>query len=116
MSNRSILLIATPPGDAPLWVREKWVGLNLPIVGTNSRRLLGVSVKEKNTVVHHLWAVLRGRAQIITGYKVEAGRAVGILAASNPEAAEWWRQNKPGYLQPGRFFVFHAKVCQLNEA
>ena len=26
-----IRIVRTPPGEAPLWVREKWVGLELPL-------------------------------------------------------------------------------------
>ena len=26
-----VRITATPPGEAPLWVREKWVGLVLPL-------------------------------------------------------------------------------------
>lgn len=115
MSDRSIRIIATPPGDAPLWVREKWVGLTLPIVGSNSRRVCAVSINEKATIWHHLKALLGGRAKTVTGYLVEAGRAVDLLAASNLEAAEWWRHNTPDQLRAGRHFVFHAEACRLTE-
>ena len=27
-----LLVTATPPGEAPLWVREKWVGIELPLM------------------------------------------------------------------------------------
>jgi hypothetical protein len=33
---RYIRIIATPPGEAPLWVREKWIGLELPLVDGDS--------------------------------------------------------------------------------
>ena len=26
-----IVIVGTPPGEAPLWVREEWVGLALPV-------------------------------------------------------------------------------------
>jgi hypothetical protein len=115
-SPRSIRIISTPSGDAPLWVRERWVGLKLPIVGSNRRRSLGVSVNVKPTVLHHLWAVLHQRTQTITGYQVEVQRAVDILGTASPEAAEWWRQNCPDLLRTYHLFVFHTEVCQINEA
>jgi len=71
-------------------------------------------VSVKPTFLNHLWARLRGRSEVITGYRVEAQRAVDILAASNPEAAQWWRQNTPGLLQAGRLFMFHAEACQTD--
>jgi hypothetical protein len=27
----TVRIIAVPPGEAPLWVREKWVGVELPV-------------------------------------------------------------------------------------
>src|SRR5580704_4538322 len=33
-------IIAVPPGEAPLWVREKWVGLELPVAQRQSRKFL----------------------------------------------------------------------------
>ena len=30
-TSRTIRIISIPPGEAPLWVREKWVGLELPL-------------------------------------------------------------------------------------
>jgi hypothetical protein len=114
MSGPSIRIIATPPGDAPLWVREKWVGLELPIVGSDSSWSMGVSVHLKPTMLHHLWAIIRGRSVTVEGYQVEAGRAVDILAVSSPEAAAWWRDSAPGLLRPGRLFLFDVEACRLS--
>jgi hypothetical protein len=115
MSDYSVHIISTPPGDAPLWVREKWVGLNLPIVGSKRIRTLAISVDVRPSVLNYLWAILRGRSEIATGYIVEAARAVDILAASSPEAAQWWRENTPNLLRPRGRFLFHAEACKLNE-
>ena len=115
MSDRSIRIVSTPPGDAPLWVREKWVGLTLPIVGSKRVRTLGVSVSVQPTVLHYLWAIVRGRSEVVTGYMVRASQAVDILAASSPQAAEWWRQNTPKLLRPRGLLLFHAEACQLDE-
>lgn len=114
-SFRSVRIISTPPGDAPLWVREKWIGLDLPIVGNVSRRSLALSIDTKSTALSHWWAVLRRRTEIIHGYHVEAQRAVDILSETSPEAANWWRQNCPDMLRGDRHFVFHAEACQMNE-
>ena len=114
MSESWIRIVSTPPGDAPLWVREKWVGLDLPLVDNERRRGLGISVNVKYTALHHLWAMLCGRFERISGYRVEARRAVDILAGVSPEAADWWRQNTPAILRPGGLFMFHAEACRLN--
>src|SRR5262245_60617773 len=109
---RTVRIVSVPPGAAPLWVREKWVGLELPIAGDlTEARTVGVNVKP--TLLHHWWAILRGRSEIIVGYRVEAKSAVDILETSSPDAAEWWRKNTPEYLRYGRLFVFHAEACRL---
>jgi hypothetical protein len=38
-TTQSVRIIAVPPGEAPLWVREKWVGLTLPLTRFDSARL-----------------------------------------------------------------------------
>jgi len=37
-------------------------------------------------------AVIKGRAELVAGYAVEAIPAVGILGEKSPEAAVWWRE------------------------
>ena len=32
-TNGTIRIVGVPPGEAPLWVREKWLGLELPLAG-----------------------------------------------------------------------------------
>lgn len=113
---RSIRIISVPPGDAPQWVREKWVGLELPIVETGRSRFRTLSIKVRPTLLQQLWAMLQGQSEMVTGYLVPAGGAVDILARSSPEAADWWRQNTPSILRPRQCFVFHAEACELNGA
>ena len=98
-----------------MWVREKWVGLLLPLSA-------GQSPKEYHTVgavsgprklMAQLWAFVRGRTERLHGYPVEAGPAVDILERASPEAAAWWRQNASELIRPRRYLVFHAEVCQI---
>lgn len=113
MTANEVQIVSVPPGDAPLWVREKWVGLVLPVAGKYGvTQSTSVSVLVKPTIFHHLLAILLGRSQKVAGYRVEAKRAVDILATKSPEAAEWWRQNTPAFLERGRLFVFHAEACR----
>ena len=62
-----IRMIAVPPGDAPEWVRNAWVGLELPLVPD--------APDNRDMVYSH--------------------EAVAVLAAANPNAADWWRANFP---------------------
>jgi hypothetical protein len=82
----TVRIIAVPPGEAPLWVREKWVGLELPAVGYSAPRgffAYGV-LSSPRSMLAQWWGVIRGRAERISGYAVEAIPAVDILATSRP--------------------------------
>ena len=112
-----IRIIYVPPGEAPEWVREEWVGLVLPLpegpMGRR-RRWYGVSgvLTGPKGCLPSLLQWLMGRAETAEGYAVEALRAVEILSMDSPEAAAWWHQHVPHLMKPGRLFVFHAEVCE----
>lgn len=115
--NWTIRIIAVPPGEAPLWVREKWVGLDLPVVRYSGRSkfiALGVLSSPRSMLAQWL-AVLRGRAELIGGYAVEALPAIDILAKASPEAAAWWRENTPHLIAPRRYLLFHEEVCRVGD-
>ncbi|AUN32204.1 hypothetical protein [Niveispirillum cyanobacteriorum] len=111
----AVRIVAVPPGEAPLWVREAWVGLELPLVRyLSSRKFLCAGVLSgSRSRFGWLWDLLRGRTETITGYMIDAALAVDILCASSPAAAAWWRENTPDLLAPKRCFIFHADVCRM---
>jgi hypothetical protein len=111
-----VRIIATPPGEAPLAVREAWCGLVLPIVGEGPSSVFtqGVLTGPRGCLPS-LAALLLGRFKRELGYRVVAAEAITILGASRPEAAAWWRENTPDLLQAGRLLIFHAHVCELLE-
>jgi hypothetical protein len=110
----AVRIIAIPPGEAPLWVREKWVGLELPLARTSPGRFLGFgALSGPRTFLAQLWGILRGRADRIYGFAVDAGPAVELLEASSPEAAAWWRDNAGELVSSRRCLLFHADVCQV---
>ena len=113
--NASVRVVGVPPGDAPLWVREKWVGLELPLIRSATPKeyfTFGV-VSAPGTWVAQLWALVRGRADRTSGYVVEGARALDILQQSSPEAAAWWREHAPQFVAPKGYLVFHANVCEV---
>ena len=115
--NWIIRIVAVPPGEAPLWVREKWVGLDLPVArysGHGKFLTMGV-LSLPRSVLAQWMAVFRGRAERIAGYAVEALPAVDILARAHPEAAAWWRENTPHLIAPKRYLVFHEEVCRIAD-
>ena len=112
-----IRIVAVPPGEAPLWVREKWVGLDLPVAHySGSRKFITTGVLSLPRSMLAQWlAVFRGRAGLTAGYAVEALPAIGILAKASPEAAAWWRENTPHLIAPKRYLVFHKEVCRIAD-
>jgi len=89
MSSR-IRIIAIPPGEAPQWVREQWVGLELPLAQRSrrarSRRVFGVLTGPRGLLARWL-AILSGPASRETGYAVPILDAVAMLERKSPEAA-----------------------------
>jgi len=113
----TIRIVAAPPGEAPLWVREKWVGLDLPVTRYSAcSGFLGLSVPSTPRSWLGQWAaVVRGRAEPVAGYAVEASPAVGILSTVSAEAAAWWREHAPHLIAPRRYLVFHEEVCRVAD-
>ena len=108
-----IRIASAPPGEAPLWVRESWVGLELPAYGRGSPftyRTIGV-VSGPRSFLGAFWALLRGGTKNTSGYAVKSRTALAALEAVNPDAVAWWRENAPHYFRAGRLFVFHKSAC-----
>jgi hypothetical protein len=111
-----IRIIAIPPGEAPPWVREQWVGLELPLAQLSrrarSRTVFGVLSGPRGQLARWL-AILTGRARRESGYAVSVSDAVAVLEGKSPEAAAWWRTNVPDMTSPFRCFLFSESVCQV---
>jgi hypothetical protein len=110
-----IRIIAVPPGEAPFWVRQEWVGLELPLTRyprLQSAQTFGV-LTGPSSWLGQIWGSLTGRAEHALGYAVEGAAAVEILKAKSPDAARWWREHAPLSVAPQRFLLFHEHVCQL---
>jgi hypothetical protein len=115
MSHKAFMIRITsvPPGEAPLWVREKWVGLELPTYGPALPRIyntVGV-VTGPSSRLGCLFAVLRRRSKKTSGHLVNGEAALIALAEVSPEAAAWWRDNAPNFLRADRCLVFHDSAC-----
>jgi hypothetical protein len=113
---RKVKIIDVPAGEAPLHVREAWVGLVLPIVGRRSFRLWTSGVLTgARTPWGRLWAALRGRWRKREGYAVDAAEAIRLLALERADAAQWWRENASHLIASRRRFLFDRDVCQPVE-
>jgi hypothetical protein len=109
--SQAIRIVRAPSGEAPLWVREAWIGVTLPTRARGRWTGFGV-LTGPGSLLGQLWARLRGRAQRIDGFSVDAWQAVERLAAHNPEAAAWWRREAAAFVRPGSVFVFDHGACE----
>ena len=112
----NIKIVRRPIGEAPEWVRDKWIGLSLPLAAKRERGWRGLGVL---TGPHHwlaqLWALASGKSEKVTGHLVNAKVAVDKLEQLSPDAAAWWREHAPHMLQGGRYFVFNADACERED-
>jgi hypothetical protein len=116
----TLIITSTPAGEAPLWVREKWVGIVLPVAQpgplAKTVRVSGVLTGPKGLCAR-LVALLRGKLrQRQTGYIVNTLTAFERLARHSPEALAWWRVNTPHLFAPGRLFVFESTVGVVSDS
>lgn len=93
----AIRIIAPPPGEAPKWVRQAWVGLVLPLSENISP---GIQLGALGGDPH---------PQNLDGYSVATNDALTVLARVNAEAAKWWRTE--AFL--GDYLVFSRTVCTV---
>ena len=112
----SIRIIKIPIGEAPEDVRKAWVGLVLPLAegrwGQRRKWAVFGVVSGPKSFLQKVLAMLLGKHTVLNGYGVKASVALGILAQRAPEAAEWWSENTPQFLQPNWYFVFDAESCE----
>lgn len=115
-----VRIIAVPPGEAPLPVREAWVGLLLPLVPGDEGpvRLWGQGVlsgpKKPAGRWGRWWRRLTGQVRAQRGYRVFVLTALERLEQKSPEAARWWRTSTPHLVAPGQVFIFSAQVGELT--
>jgi len=93
---KRIKIIAVPDGEAPLHVREAWVGCVIPIATDYNDYGLGVLTNEPTE-------------KRIKGFVVLASDALNALLERNQTRAHtWWTQNYSSY-----FLGFEEKDCEL---
>jgi hypothetical protein len=109
----SIRITSVPPGEAPVTVREAWVGLDLPLKRKRPHRYLGSGVLSGprstfQTLVH----LFTFRLKVHTGFVVPSLTAIEILERTQPNAARWWGENAPHTMRPKRYFLFSSDCCE----
>ena len=112
----SIRITSVPPGEAPLEIRQAWVGLVLPLYRTHARTYFtsGVLSRPRGTlgILRHLLAF---RYKLERGYAVSSLAAIAVLEGANPAAARWWRENAGYGENVRRYFLFADDCCEQIE-
>jgi hypothetical protein len=112
----NIRIIKTPAGEAPLWVREKWVGLELPLSQRLAMNFFGLGIgvlTGPQTIFGMLIGAFTGKLFFIRGYKISVLDAIEVLEKASPEAAAWWKLNTPHLAKPRKHFLFRKEECQI---
>jgi hypothetical protein len=113
-----VRIVAAPPGEAPLWVREQWVGLELPLAANTAKPQRYVTSGVLSGPLSFwqliLWQFI-GRLKPASGYPVDVAAALSVLETKSPEAARWWHENVPDLRTRKRRFLFRAEVCRLEQ-
>src|SRR5580704_17457412 len=92
-----IRIISAPAGNAPLLIRNRWIGLKLPVSPRPDRE----HVRSTKMASEYVGS---------GGYVVEAADALSVLHRSSPTCANWWRRNLPP--SAGNQFVFASTICK----
>jgi len=109
-----IKIVDIPIGEAPLWVREAWIGVEIPLFcqDKNTMEFYGV-LSGYPSLAKRLWNRVTGGSPKVTGYIVIARDAVDALAKSNLSAADWWFENVPQLMDGVELFLFDEDACQI---
>jgi hypothetical protein len=101
-----VRIVATPAGEPPLEIRAAWVGCVLPVfAGTDDPRV----ANQQRGVLS------REPTDQAPGWAVQVTDAVRALEQHNARAAQWWQENTPDIIQPGKLLVFRQEDCELLE-
>lgn len=108
-----IRIVRRSEGEAPDWVRDAWIGVEIPLLAPDAVSTFGFGVLSgpKNIVLDCFLGLI-GRAKPIAGYVVAADTAVDCLMEHAPAAAGWWREQAPYLVRKGARFIFDSPACE----
>jgi hypothetical protein len=111
-----IRIVDTPPGEAPVEIRDAWIGILLPLVsGEGGPKVVLASgvLSGPQNVLSTLWCLITGQIKRVTAYRVRARVAFDLLERHAPHAAAWWRSHAPHLYDDDRMLGFHSHVCEM---
>ena len=111
-----IKITSVPPGEAPLYIRQEWVGLCLPLAlpGLRRSRIFGVLSRPKTKLGLYI-ARKMGKLETKAGYAVLTVTAIEMLGMKSPFAAAWWRKTLPQAPSSLDLLMFAPKCCELTK-
>ncbi|MDB5335295.1 MAG: hypothetical protein JWN70_914 [Planctomycetaceae bacterium] len=119
MAVPQIVITSVPPGEAPVWVRSEWVGLELPLAdGTSAKecRLTAGVLTGPRSFIATLFALITGKLTKEVGFRVPVIAAVDVLSSKSPAAADWWRKHTPHLVRSGGYFIFHEHCAKIVDS
>lgn len=102
-STGRIRIVKTPDGEAPLEIREAWVGLVLPCdpyLGYPDEGMERGVLNNKEAPLNRC------------GFSVPQDQAIAILEQKKPEVAKWWKEH--GFPQVNEYFGFAEKEVEIT--
>lgn len=111
---QAVRIVNVPDGDAPLWVRQAWIGLTLPLSDGMDGPILCLteSVLASQGWFSRLVRSLVGTGRQDEGYVVDVCEALAVLRASRPDAAGWWSDHCRRAIVRHDRFVFNRAACE----
>jgi hypothetical protein len=92
---RSFIRISSrPAGDAPEAIRDKWIGLVMPV---------------QKEATEPVGLPGRPKSERRVGYEVRWEDAMRVLGQKHPDAREWWKRNAKG----SATLVFEDSCCKV---
>ena len=112
----SIRIVDLPPGKAPVEIRSKWIGVELPIAPADMHQTYMASLLTSPKCYLGIFVASRENDFLANGaYFVSGPDALEILATTTPETAKWWRKNAPHFQKAHCAFLFSAACCEPME-
>ena len=99
-----VRIIRRPDGEAPEWIRQAWVGLELPC-----DPVLGYPEGGMDRGVITEMSVMQNQS----GVSVPQDLALAVLQEADPNAAAWWRTY--GFPRPDEYFGFEEGEIKILE-
>lgn len=87
-----------PSGEAPMHIREKWVGLVLPVFA------IGENIGSEGVLT-------RKKTDCGPVYMIPQDLAISTLETASKQAAAWWRS--VGFPQNGGYFCFRVSQAKV---